>query len=1098
MTHTRFFVPLLLASAVLLPLFPNPITRAQEPTGTSRGYYRFPAIYGDTVIFTSEGDLWRVPVSGGIAQRLTTHQSEENQAAISPDGSQVAFTASYEGPREAYVMPVTGGLPVRCTFEGGVSLAGWTPDGRLLYSTSRYSTLPAAQLCTVNPKTLQRTVVPLAQAADGAYSEDGKTLFFTRQPFQGSHAKRYKGGDVQNLWKFTTGEKEAVPLTGDFAGTSKVPMWWQGRVYFATDRDGVMNIWSMNPQGKDLKQQTHYTDYDVQSPRLQGGKIIYQQGADIRVLDLATGKDRLIPIRLATDFDQSREKWLTNPKDWTTAAHLSPDGKRIVLTARGQVFIAPVKSGRLVEASRKQGVRYRNARFLPDGKNLVVLSDESDEVELWKLSASGDGSAPAEQLTRDSKILRWDTAPSPDGKWIAHNDKNQNLWLFDMATKTNKLLVKSENGTPDDLVWSPDSRYLAFVQSAENDLGQLKLYEIETGKTVNLTTDRYTSYSPAFTPDGNYLYFLSNRRFASSVGSPWGQRQPEPYFDRQTQLYWLALKPGLRPPFKPDDELTDETKPDEKKPEEKKPEDKPRVEVVESGLTARIGLVGIPAGNYSDLTISGKRLFFISGQSGSPPSLVSIEIKNDAPKLDTIQENVGGYELSGDSKKILARIGADWHVFDATGAKPNLTETRVNLDSWTFALNPREEWRQMFNEAWRLHRDYLYDPEMHKVDWKAMRAKYRPLAERVANRGELSDAIAQMIGELNLLHASVGGGDQRFGPENIGVASLGAAWERDEAAGGYRISRLYQTDPDEPEVRSPLTAPGVDVNKGDVIERINGVSVLSVPDAATLLRTQSGKQVRLRVFTGGDKAKAREVIVTPVSLGQEFDLRYRDWEYSRRLLVDQAGEGKLGYVHLRAMGSGDINQWQRDYYPIFNRQGLIIDFRNNRGGNIDSWILEKLLRKVWMYWKPRVGNPYWNMQYAFRGPMVVLCDQDTASDGEAVSEGFRRLGLGKVIGTRTWGGEVWLTGSNTLVDNGIATAAEIGVYGPEGSWLIEGQGVEPDIIVDNLPHATFNGEDAQLMAAIKHLQEEIKKKPVILPPTPKYPDKSFIPKANKP
>jgi tricorn protease len=387
---------------------------------------------------------------------------------------------------------------------------------------------------------------------------------------------------------------------------------------------------------------------------------------------------------------------------------------------------------------------------------------------------------------------------------------------------------------------------------------------------------------------------------------------------------------------------------------------------------------------------------------------------------------------------------------------------------------------------------------MHKVDWKAMRTKYRPLAERAASRGELSDAIAQMVGELSLLHSFVGGGDQRSGPENIGLASLGAAWVRDESSGGYRISRLYQTDPDEPEIRSPLTAPGAEVNEGDVIERINGVSVLSVPDAATLLRAQSGKQVRLRVFPGGDKAKAREVIVTPVSLDQEWDLRYRDWEYSRRLRVDQIGEGKLGYVHLRAMGSGDIAQWQRDYYPIFNRQGLILDVRNNNGGNIDSWILEKLMRKAWMYWKPRVGNPYWNMQYAFRGPMVILCDQDTASDGEAVSDGFRRLGLGKVIGTRTWGGEVWLTGSNTLVDNGIATAAEIGVYGPEGDWLIEGHGVEPDIVVDNLPHSTFNGEDAQLMAAIKHLQEEIKKKPVTLPPPPKYPDKSFVPKVSKP
>jgi tricorn protease len=395
----------------------------------------------------------------------------------------------------------------------------------------------------------------------------------------------------------------------------------------------------------------------------------------------------------------------------------------------------------------------------------------------------------------------------------------------------------------------------------------------------------------------------------------------------------------------------------------------------------------------------------------------------------------------------------------------------------------------MFEEAWRLERDYFYDPNMHGIDWNAVREKYRPLADRVTSRSELSDLLAQMIGELSALHMFVVGGDLREPPDKVEVASLGAEVERDEAAGGLRVRRVYRGDPDEPDTVSPLARPGVGVREGDVIEAVDGAPALSAPDLGQLLRNRAGRQVLLRVNPGAGVAHER--IVEPVTQDQAAHLRYTDWEVSRRRRVEEEGEGQIGYVHLRAMGGGNYAEWARDFYPVYQRQGLILDVRHNRGGNIDSWLLSKLLRKAWFYWRDPLGHTTWNMQYAFRGHIACLINENTASDGEAFAEGLRRLGLGKLIGTRTWGGEIWLTGSNVLVDKGVATAAEIGVFGPEGAWLIEGHGVEPDVVVDNLPHETYGGRDAQLDAAIAYLKEMIREEPVVVPEPPVYPDKSM-------
>ena len=1098
------------------------------------GYYRQPALHGETLLFVAEGDIWKVDADGGRATRLTSHPGDESYPRLSPDGSRVAFRATYEGPTELYTMPLAGGLPVRRTFGLNPShISGWKDADSVLFATQAFSTLPDAQLVLASAAGPNdagvRERIPLAQAADGAYADDG-TLYFTRRPFQGSHTKRYKGGTIQNIWRFRGPGQEAEPLTRDYPGTSKRPMPWNGRVYFASDRDGTMNLWSMAPDGGELQQHTRHSGLDIKDPVLQAGRVVYQRGADLWRYDIASGRDRRLTITLDTDLEQQREHWVDEATDYLTSAHLSPDGDRLALTARGKVFVAPVKQGRFVQTGARRGVRHRDASFMPDGKTILVLSDASGEVELWTEPANGVGEGT--QWTSDGKTLRWEAIPSPNGKQVAHHDKNGKLFLLDVDKKRNREIDSDPKFGYSDLAWSPDSRWLAFVKAAPNSMSRVFLYDTEAGRLTPATSDRYNSYSPAWGVKGDFLYFISDRNLVSVVPSPWGAYQPEPFLDKRGQLFHIALRDGLRSPFLVDDEamVDDEAEDDgddedglragrsehgiagrrhkegrnkrgddgndgqgdEDQDGDEDEDDALKVEIDSDGLIARLTRIDVAPGNYFGLTATASALYFVQNPTGGDTALKAIKIGNDKakPKVETVVSGIRGYELSMDGKKLLVRKGSDYYVVDAKPGKASLKQAKVDLSGWSLSTDPREEWRQMFTEAWRLERDYFYDPSMHGVDWKAMHAKYLPLVDRVTTRAELSDLIAQMVAELSALHIFVRGGDMRDGDDDVAVASLGARILRDERAGGYRVDHLYAFDPDEPDRRGPLQRPEVDAAVGDVITHVDGVASLSVPDIGALLRRKVGKQVLITLKPAG--GESREAIVRPISQRRASDLRYHAWEHTRRLQVEQASDDQIGYVHLRAMGRNNYTEWAKHFYPVHDRQGLIIDVRHNRGGNIDSWILGRLMRKAWFYWNLRSGVPMqWNMQYAFRGHVAVLVDGRTASDGEAFAEGIKRLDLGEVIGMRTWGGEIWLTSSNVLVDGGIASAAEFGVYGPEGTWLVEGHGVEPDQVVDNPPHAAFRGEDPQLEAAIQYLKQRIREEPVEDWPVPAYPDKSF-------
>ena len=1130
-----------MAAVASLFVYASPSIFAAPPANgaeqTRRGYYRFPAVHGDTVVFTSEGDLWSISIHGGAAQRLTTSPGMEAAATISPDGKTVAFRANYEGPNEVYTMPITGGLPERRTWDGDARPAGWAPDGRLMVVTSRYSTLPAERLVLIDAEG-KRDIVPLAEAAEAAYSTDGHTVFFTRWGWQGSSTKRYKGGSTENLWRYD-GQNEAVPLTADYEGTSAHPMFFEGRVYFLSDRDGVMNVWSIDSEGKGLKQESHQRIFDVKSASISDGHVVYASGADLWLLDLATGHEEIIAITLTSDFDQLREHWVKKPAEYLTTAHIAPDGSSAVFTARGEVFTLPAKSGRIVKVAANSSVRFREARFMPDGKSILAISTESGEAEFWKYPANGAG-AP-EQWTKDAKVLRLDGMLSPDGHWLAYFDKEQQLWIYDAKKKETKRIAQSMNGDFADLTWSPDSRWLAYCDTADNSFQQIKVFSSESSAIEAITSDRFNSATPAWSSDGKWLYFLSDRMLKTTIDSPWGPREPEPHFDRTTEIYQLALTTGLRSPFLPPDELHPDTdkdkdkekkeepkaddnkkagndqkpadksahaeKPDEKKPDEKKPDEKkpPEVKIDFTDLASRLTEVPVPPGNYDKLQAADKRLCWLNASDDAREhmSLQCLDIANKGDEPDTVMSDVKSFEISGDRKKMLVHkvnkqappesadsfyiVDSDVKGTSLTDAK-TLAKSAVDLSHWTILTKPRDEYRGIFLDAWRMERDFFYDPQMHGVDWPAMRDHYLPLVDRVADRDELNDVIAQLAGELSALHTFVFGGDARKPADQVDLAALGARLRRDEKAGGYVVEHIYEHDPDLPNLAPPLARPDSLVKEGEVITSIDGVDTLSVPDERALLRGKAGVQVLLHVKpASGD---ARDVLVTPLSSQDDGQMRYSEWEYTRRLAVEKASKGSIGYVHLRAMTSTDIDQWARDYYPVFDRQGLIIDVRRNGGGNIDSWLLSKLMRQAWFYWQPRVGNPSWNMQYAFRGHIVVLCDSFTGSDGEAFTEGFRRLKLGKVLGTRTWGGEIWLSFDNKQADNGIASAAETGVYA-DGKWLIEGHGVDPDMVVDNLPHETFMGTDSQLDAALKELEHEIQADPRPVPKAPQHPDKSF-------
>lgn len=1057
-----------------------------------KGYYRNPCIYQNTVVFTAEGDLWKYDMTSGVTSRLTTNPGVERSPLISPDGKQIVFVGQYEGASDLYLMNINGSVPKRLTydFDGRIRPAAWTSDGKILYTSSHYSTLPDQQMIKIDPNSLSFELIPLEQVSDGCYDENG-VLYFSRLPKQNSNNKRYVGGTIQQLWKFD-GKQEATCLTCDFDGTSYNPMIYKNKIYFASDRDGTMNIWSMDKDGKSLKQLTFSREWDIKSPSMYGSKIVYQRGADLWLYDAESNENKMLDITLTSDFDQRKPRWIKNPVESITFTDISPKGNYTAIISRGRLFVAPIKGDRWVEINRKSGIRFKEVHFLTE-KTLIYLSDESGEFEIWKTNADGTGTP--QQLTKDSKILIRAIYVSPDGKHIAYIDKNETLRVLEVSTGAIKFQYTDKDFGIGEVDWASNGQYFTVSHALENQASQVSAVDLATGKMTPITSDRLDSYTSTWSLNDRWLYFLSDRKLNTKVFSPWGSRQPEPYYSETTNIYAIQLDTSDKFPFLPKDAWDVDTSSTKDNNASSKTKSTSTTKTIDWDLSKKLlYTVPVKAGNIRNLEVGDGTLYWIDNGNSTDGTgklfAIKTEYNKQAEPIE-VASGITNYFISADKKKILLMKGKTMASGNANGEKIDVEKNKIELANWNFEIDPAEDWKEIFMDAWRMMRDYFYDPNLHKIDWVAVRKQHEPLLDRITDRYELDDLIAHMVSELSTLHTFVYGGDKRTSPDQIQTGFLGAKLLTDPK--GIKIEHIYRSDPDYPESTSPLDKAGLSIKDGDIITAINDVSLKTVQDVSMLLANKVNTSVKLSLLNKQMQSYSQEV--KPISANDERMLRYNEWELTRRMRVDSSSHDQIGYIHLKAMTNGDMDDFVKQFYPVFTRQGLIIDVRHNGGGNIDSWILEKLMRKAWMYWQGRVGKPYWNMQYAFRGHMVVLCDQFTGSDGEAFTEGFRRLGLGKVIGMRTWGGEIWLSSDNILVDNGIATAAENGVYGPEGKWLIEGHGVDPDFVVDNLPNETFKGKDAQLEYAIQYLKEQIKKEPVVVPPAPAYPDKSFKYKA---
>ncbi|MBT9493030.1 MAG: PD40 domain-containing protein [Paucibacter sp.] len=1106
----------LLAAAVLAALH-APLLASTE------GFYRQPALRGNALFLVAEGDIWRVAADGGRAERITTHPGAESMPAVSADGQWLAFVAQYDGPGDVYVMPVQGGVPKRLSWEGAAQKVwGLAPTGEVIYSGPSQAGQPITQLYAVDPKTQQRRTLPVGQASDGALSADGRYLYFTRNGLRGDNARQYRGGAIARLWVLDlSGTAEAKPLIAEGANDSR-PLPYRSasggeRIAFLSDRGGTVNLWSVNAEGQDLRQHSRFKGWDIRHAAIDGTRVSVAVGADLYLFDLeaaSAGQGQRLSINLNGDFDQQRQRWIKKPQDFLTDTALAPNGERVLLASRGRLATQGIGALRRAELAQPVDGRCRKAQFSADSAQVFALCDFSGEREVWRLPANGLGKP--EQITFGATAMRTQLQPSPDGRYLAHTDKEGRLFLTDLkvAGPVATKLIGHDQLAADikHLTWSPDSQVLAFTQ-ALSAVGrdQLRLYSLLDGKTHTVSSDRYEVETPAFTPDGRWLYFASQRNFTvSGNASPWGDRNMGPFFDKRSKLYALALQPGLSFPFAAKDELTPAEAKTEAKTDSKadtkadaksdpKPAAKPASTpaIAWAGLTERLFEVPLPAANYGDLRSDGKRLWWLESEASSSPerksSLKTVTIDRLGATPETVASDVREFELSADGKKLMLMRapapGAAAEILLVEAAPKLPAETakfQVRWSDWQIATDPKLEWQQMFADGWRMHRDHFYDKAMHGVDWSAMRAKYEPLVARVTDRLELAELMAQMIGELSALHSQVGAGDVRAAAEEPGLAGLGARLSR--APNGWKVEQIYRSDPELPSEAAPLAAPGVNIQVGDVITAINGRPASEAAHPSELIRGQAGKQVLLQ-FRSAD-GKDKQAVVTPVAQRREQQLRFGDWRHANARAVDAASDGRIGYLHLRAMGRDDIADFAREFYAQTEREGLIIDVRFNGGGNIDSWILEKLLRRAWAFWQRRSpeGAPASsNMQHAFRGHLVVLANEETYSDGETFAEGIKRLGLAPVIGKTTSGAGVWLSDQNRLVDNGIMRAAETGQMTADGRFIIEGVGVTPDITVDNPPRASFMGGDAQLDAAIAHLKQAMAAKPRVQPKPGPYP-----------
>ncbi len=1064
---------------------------------------RFPAVYGDKVVFTYAGDLYSVPSSGGVARTLTNDIGMEMFAHFSPDGKNIAFTAQYDGNTEVYVMPSDGGIPKRLTYTATLDrddvsdrmgpnniVMSWKDNATVVYRSRRIEFNDwKGQLFTASINGGIPEQIPVPRGGWHSFSPDGKKMAYNRIFREFRTWKRYRGGQADDIWIYDFASKKIEDITND-PGQDIFPMWSGNKIYFISDRDGAdknkrMNLYSYDLTTKETKQHTFYKDFDIKFPSLGNDAIVFENGGYIIRFDLKTETAKQLSIQINDDGESARGGIIDVSKS-VTNYEISPDGNRALFGSRGEIFTVPAKYGNTRNLTKTSGVHERNSKWSPDGKWISYISDATGEDEIWMRPQDGLGEPV--QITKNSDNYKYQPYWSPDGKKLLWADRAQRLQYVDVDSKAVTLVAESKVFEYSDYAWSPDSKWITYMNPEADVMSKVKVYSLDSKQTVDITDGWYESGNPVFSSDGKYLFFVSNRSFSPVYSSTeWNH-----IYQDMSKIYFVALSKDTKSPFEPkSDEV--KIKDDAKKPEEKpKGDDKKKddaksivVKIDADGIQSRIAGLPVTASSYRNLNVIGDKVYYI--RSGSKDARSKFFLYELDKLKETELGDVNGYEISADNKKMIVEQDGAYGIIDLPSGKVELKD-KLNLSDLKMNLNKREEWTQIFNESWRQMRDFFWTPNMHGVDWKKMKENYSQLLPYVNHRVDLTYVIGEMISELNIGHAYVGGGDYPK-PERIKLGLLGAKIERDASTKFYRITMILKGQNWDASLRSPLTEIGVDVKEGDYIIAVNERPTNEMVDIFEALVGTVGKQVKLKVNSAAKEAGSHEETVIPI--GSEASLYYYNWVEHNIEVVNKASDGKIGYIHIPDMGVNGLNEFSKHFYPQVQKEALIIDDRGNGGGNVSPMITERLNRQPAMVGYQRNGTPTLNPDGMHYGPKVLLLDEFSASDGDIFPYRFRKYGIGKLIGKRSWGGVVGIRGSLPIVDGGFMNRPEFSRYDNEGtSWIMEGHGVDPDIVVDNDPATEFSGTDQQLLKAIEVIKEEMKNFKYHVPNPPPFPDKS--------
>jgi len=1065
---------------------------------------RFPAVHGDQIVFTYAGDLYTVQKAGGLARKLTNDaDGYEMFARFSPDGNFIAFTGQYDGNTEVFLIPSEGGVPKRLTYTATLGrddisdrmgpnniVMTWRDNDNIVYRSRKQSFNDfKGQLFLVKKEGGLSEELPLPVGGFCSYSPDKTRIAYNRVFREFRTWKYYRGGMADDIWIYDFKTKNTENLTNNPA-QDIFPMWKGDKIYFCSDRDRTMNLFVIDLKTKETRKLTNYTYYDVKFPSLGDDAIVYENGGYIYLFDLATEQSVKVDIQIANDFITGRNQ-LKDASKFINSFTISPDGKRLGFDARGDIFTVPVTSGITKDLTLTSGIHDRDVSWSPDGKYLSFISDKTGEDEIYIIRQ--DGSEPAVQITQHADTYKYYPLWSPDSKKLLWSDKMLRLQYVDIDTKEVTVVAQTKEFEYNDYVWSPNSQWIAYTEPAQRGESRIFLYELATKKATAVTDGWYDVGDPAFSSDGKYLFFTSNRDFNPIYSwTEWNHA-----YNDMSKIYFVTLAKSTPSPFAyENDEVAVEESPaknEEPKAKSEKPTAKEEgqgtkdegveMKVDLDGIIARTIMLPIDAGTYWGINAIGNNVYYVKRKQGERPSLCLFELKD---KKETELGDFGNYEISADHKKMVLESRDKYAVIDLPKSKINVKDY-VDLSNMKIMVDLRAEWNQIFNESWRQMKYFFYAPNMHGLDWEAIREKYAPLVPYVNNRNDLNYIIGEMVGELNIGHAYVSGGDKPK-PERIKLGLLGAAVSRDPS-GYYRIEMILQGENWSKKNRSPLTEMGVDVKEGDYIIAIDGISTREMNDLNQALVNRADVQVELTVNGKPSPDGAHKTIVMPV--GDVADLYYYNWVQNNIRKVEEATNGQVGYIHIPDMGPEGLNEFIKHFYPQLTKRALIIDDRGNGGGNVSPMIIERLNREAVIMRMARNTDPVPGRIAFMWGPKICLIDQYSASDGDLFPYQFKQMKIGKLVGTRTWGGVIGIRGSLPFIDGGSLQKPEFANYDfKENKWAIEGVGVEPDVWVDNDPAREYAGDDQQLNKAIELILEELKSWPEKLPEIPEFPDKS--------